>query len=151
MASQRHELIDAEEAVLGVHVATDSDDESENTVQNVQDGEDGERAGGVHPAKRLKVNDDLVDNAISSLQTLVPLVFRKDSSIPTRGLFVSMYGGVGHICSRQLERGRASLLFDLDQSDKNDLGTDAAQRDLWHLLGLNRARKHCTCRFTPRH
>ena len=58
MASQRHELIDDEEAVLGVHVATDSDDESENTFQNVQDGEDGERAGGVHPAKRLKVNDD---------------------------------------------------------------------------------------------
>ncbi len=133
MASRSQELIDAEEGTLGVHVPTDSDDESDVTCPNVQPDE---RTGIMHPAKRLKINDDLVDNVISSLKTLVPTVFRSDFRNLTQGLFISLYGGVGHICSSQLERGRASLLFDVDRNDKNDLGTDAAQRDVWHLLGL---------------
>jgi hypothetical protein len=61
MASRRHELIDAEEGTLGVHVPTDSDNESDVTCPEVQLDE---RTGSVHPAKRLKVNDDLMDNVI---------------------------------------------------------------------------------------
>ena len=119
-----------DESWLEQYVPTEPDtEESETLTEKTSDDEV------IQPsAKKPKYGDGLEHEALSKLSTLVPVVFRPNEGCQKAGIFLSLYGGRGHICESQKVLGRMSFLVDLEHNVRNDLCTDAAHRDVLALL-----------------
>ena len=55
-----------------------------------------------------------------------------------RSIFLSLYGGCGRVAKKATERGLHSVVIDLCDSSKNDLGKLQAEKEVRTLLGTRR-------------
>jgi hypothetical protein len=82
----------------------------------------------------MKVNDEHLAGMLKTLTVLAPTIYDLPSGCPKHRVFLSLYGGVGHMAESQLEHGRPTVLFDLARNPKNDLGVPGAQRDVLQIM-----------------
>ena len=94
------------------------------------------------------VSFSLPDNSSVSYRRLLKLgrAFRPKHYIPMKrthhGIFLSLYGGAGHVAEAWRAHGREALVVDCSHSSNNDLGTELAQTEVTSMLRYKDADSH---------
>ena len=89
---------------------------------------------GAPPTKKLKICDEAISTLVHMHKILKPVVYDLPRGCPKFGIFVSLYGGVGHVAEAALELDRTSLLYDMARDPMNNLTLTAANKDIHNLL-----------------